>query len=65
MNQKGNKKKSAMERYHYMDKKSSEEEWNDDFGTIILEVFEKAINNGELNKTVGELIDEIETCAKR
>ena len=53
-------KKSAVQRYKNMDEKSSKEEWNDDFGLIILNVFEKAINNGELNKTVKELIDEIE-----
>lgn len=55
------KKKSAVERYNDMDKKSSEEEWNDDFGGIVLEVFERALNEGKLNKTVKELIDEIET----
>ena len=43
-----------------MDKKSSLAGWNDDFGSIILEVFESAVNNGELNKTVEDLIDEIE-----
>ncbi len=53
-------KKSAIDRYNNMDKISSEEEWNDDFGLIILEVFEKAVNNGELSKTVGDLVDEIE-----
>lgn len=41
-------KKSAVERYNYMDQKSSDEEWNDDFGTIIIEVFEKAVRNGEI-----------------
>ncbi len=54
------KKKSAAERYYDMDEKSSRGGWNDDFGLIILDVFEEAINNGELNKTVEELIDEIE-----
>ena len=58
------KKKSAVERYKDMDKKSSEEEWNDDFGIIVIEVFERAINNGELNKTVKELINEIEDRVK-
>ena len=53
-------KKSAIDRYNKMDKKSSEEEWNDDFGLIVLEVFEKAVNNGELSKTVEDLVDEIE-----
>jgi hypothetical protein len=53
-------KKSAIEKYNNMDKKSSEEEWNDDFGTMVLEVFEKAVNNGELTKTVEDLVDEIE-----
>ena len=53
-------KKSAVERYNYMDEKSSKEEWNDGFGLIVLEVFERAINNGEVNKTVKKLIDEIE-----
>lgn len=53
-------KKSAIERYNKMDKKSSEEEWNDGFGLIILEVFEKAVNNGELTKTVEDLVDEVE-----
>ena len=33
---------------------------NDDFGTLVLEVFEKAVNNGELSKTVEDLVDEIE-----
>lgn len=55
------KKKSAAERYNGMDEKSSKEEWNDDFGLIVIEVFERAINEGKLNKTVKELIDEIET----
>lgn len=55
-------KKSAVERYNNMDEKSSKEEWNDDFGLIVIEVFERAIENNELNKTVEELIDEIETC---
>lgn len=53
-------KKSAVERYNYMDQKSSDEEWNDDFGTIIIEVFERAVRNGEISKTVKKLIDEIE-----
>ena len=53
-------KKSAIERYNQMDKKSSEEEWNDDFGTMVLEVLEKAVMNGELTKTVEDLVDEIE-----
>jgi len=53
-------KKSAIERYNRMDKKSSEEEWNDDFGTMVLEVLEKAVMNGELTKTVEELVDDIE-----
>ncbi len=53
-------KKSAVEKYNYMDEKSSEEEWNHDFGTIIIDVFERAIRNGETNKTVKKLIDEIE-----
>ena len=60
MNQKRNKKKSTAERYHDMDEKSSKEEWNDDFGLIVIEVFERAIENGELNKTVKKLVDEIE-----
>ena len=55
------KKKSAADRYHDMDEKSSKGEWNDDFGSIVIDVFEKAVNNGKLNKTVEELIDEIET----
>ena len=53
-------KKSAIEKYKKMDKKSSEEEWNDDFGILVLEVFEKAVNNGVLSKTVEDLVDEIE-----
>lgn len=53
-------KKSAIERYNYMDKKSSKEEWNDGFGLIVLEVFERAIRNGQIQKTVKQLIDEIE-----
>lgn len=56
------RKKSAVERYKHMDEKSSKEEWNDDFGIIVIEVFERAIKNGELNKTVEELVDEIEIC---
>ena len=53
-------RKTAIERYNQMDKKSSEEEWNDDFGTMVLEVLEKALRNGELTKTVEDLVDEIE-----
>jgi hypothetical protein len=53
------KKKSAIG-YNNMDKKSSDEEWNDDFGLIIIDVFEKAVNGGELTKTVEELINDIE-----
>ena len=53
-------KKSAIERYNQMDKKSSEEEWNDDFGIMVLEVLEKAVRNGELTKTVADLVDDIE-----
>ena len=53
-------KKSAIERYNQMDEKSSEEEWNDDFGTMVLEVLEKAVMNGELTKTVEDLVDDIE-----
>lgn len=58
-------KKSAIEKYKKMDKKSSEEEWNDDFGILVLEVFEKAVNNGELSKTVEDLVDEIEIRFKK
>lgn len=64
MNQKRNVKKSAVERYNDMDEKSSKGEWNDEFGIIVIDVFESAINNGEMNKTVEELIDEIETRFK-
>ena len=53
-------KKSAIVRYNHMDKKSSEEEWNDDFGIMVLEVLEKAVRNGELTKTVADLVDDIE-----
>ena len=53
-------RKTAIDRYNNMDKKSSEEEWNDDFGTMVLEVLEKALRNGELTKTVEDLVDEIE-----
>ena len=53
-------KKSAIDLYNSMDKKSSEEEWNDDFGIMVLEVLEKALWNGELTKTVEDLVDEIE-----
>ena len=53
-------KKSAIERYNHMDEKSSEEEWNDDFGIMVLEVLEKAVMNGELTKTVEDLVDDIE-----
>jgi len=59
------KKKSSAEKYNDMDEKSSKGEWNDDFGLIVIDVFERAINDGKLNKTVGELIDEIETEFKR
>lgn len=52
-------------RYNFMDKKSSEEEWNDDFGIIVLEVFEKAVNNGEFTKTVEDLVYEIEIRFKQ
>lgn len=52
--------KSAVERYKYMDRKSSEENWNHDFGTMIMDVFDRAVKNGEINKTVKELIEEIE-----
>jgi hypothetical protein len=54
------KKKSSVERYNDMDEKSSKGGWNDDFGLIVIEVFERAINDGKLNKTVKKLIDEIE-----
>jgi hypothetical protein len=53
-------KKSAAERYYDMDEKSSKGEWNDDFGCIVIEVFENAIDEGKLNKTVKTLINEIE-----
>ena len=53
-------RKTAIDRYNNMDKKSSEEEWNDDFGTMVLEVLENAVRNGELTKTVEDLVDEIE-----
>jgi hypothetical protein len=53
-------KKSAAERYNEMDEKSSKAGWNDDFGIIVIEVFERAINEGKLNKTVKTLVDEIE-----
>jgi len=53
-------RKTVIERYNQMDIKSSEEEWNDDFGTMVLEVLEKALRNGELTKTVEDLVDEIE-----
>jgi hypothetical protein len=54
------KKKSAVERYKDMDEESSLAGWNDDFGLMILDAFEKAVNDGELNKTVKDLIDELE-----
>ena len=53
-------RKTAIDRYNNMDKKSSEEEWNDDFGTMVLEVLENAVRNGELTKTVEDLVDDIE-----
>jgi len=53
-------RKTVIERYNQMDIKSSEEEWNDDIGTMVLEVLEKALRNGELTKTVEDLVDEIE-----
>lgn len=58
------KTKLAIERYNDMDQKSSEGGWNDDFGLIIIDVFEKAVNSGEITKTVKELVDEIETRFK-
>jgi len=60
MNRERNVKKSAAERYNEMDEKSSKAGWNDDFGLIVLDVFERAINEGKLNKTVKKLVDEIE-----
>lgn len=51
---------SVIERYERMDETSSEEEWNDDFGIIVIDVFERVIRAGETNKTVKELVDEIE-----
>lgn len=53
-------KKSAIERYKLMDETSSKEYWNDDFGRMIILAFERAIENGEVKKTVEELIDELE-----
>jgi hypothetical protein len=53
-------KKSAIERYSRMDETSSKEDWNHDFGTMIIDAFERAIRNGEINKTVKQLIDELE-----
>ncbi len=53
-------KKSAIEKYEFMDEISSKEKWNHDFGTIILDVFEKAIRSGQIKKTVKQLIEEIE-----
>lgn len=53
-------KKSAIERYKLMDETSSGEYWNDDFGRMIILAFERAIENGEVKKTVEELIDELE-----
>lgn len=58
-------KKSVIEKYEYMDKISSEEEWNHDFGTIIINVFERAVRNRETNKTVSQLINEIEIEFKK
>jgi len=43
-----------------MDEKSSEELWNHDFGSIIIQAFECAVRNGKMNKTVRQLIDDIE-----
>ena len=63
-NKKRDAKKSAVERYRDLDTKSSNEDWNDDFGIVIIDVFESAINNGELNKTVEELVYEIERRLK-
>ena len=53
-------RKSVIEKYNYMDTVSSEEEWNDDFGIIIINVFERAVKNSETTKTVRQLINEIE-----
>lgn len=51
---------NTIEKYIYMDKKSSQEDWNDEFGLMVIEFFEKAVMNGEINKTVKQLVDEIE-----
>lgn len=53
-------KKPTVERYNVMDEISSKEEWNADFGTMLINVFENAVQNGEVNKTVEQLIDELE-----
>lgn len=54
-------KKSVIERYNQMDETSSKEDWNHDFGTMIIDVFERAVRNGETSKTVKQLIDDLET----
>ena len=41
-------RKTAIDRYNNMDKKSSEEEWNDDFGTMVLEVLEDLVDEIEI-----------------
>ncbi len=57
---KDRRKMSTKEKFYLMDKVSSEENWNHDFGTMIIDVFEKAIREGGARKTVKRLVDDLE-----
>lgn len=52
--------KSLIERWDYMDEKSSEEMWNDDFTDTLLDTFKNALRNNEGRKTVEDLLEELE-----
>lgn len=52
--------KSLIERWSYMDEKSSEEMWNDGFTDLLLDVFKGALRANEGKKTVEDLLNEIE-----
>ena len=57
-------KKSLIERWNYMDEKSAEEMWNDDFTDILLDAFKGALRANEGKKTVEDLLKEIEVKFK-
>jgi hypothetical protein len=40
-------KKSAIERYNWMDETSSKEDWNHDFGTMIIDVLRELLETGK------------------